>query len=61
MANCWYDQIGGLSLVLNCDFDERILHYFVLKLPMFYCEILLAWYKVKGYTVKKCLIENLMV
>ena len=29
MANFWFDQIGGLSLVSNCDFDERILHYCV--------------------------------
>ena len=23
MANFWFDQIGGLPLLLNCDYDEK--------------------------------------
>ena len=53
MANFWFDQIGGLPLVLNCDYDEKILYYCKSKIPTFYCEILLAWYmcRVKGKVV----------
>ena len=40
----WFNKLGGLKLLLNCNFDVGNFKFFSDKLPLFYIEILKAWY-----------------
>ena len=47
-ANIYFEQLGGLKLLLNCTIGQNMIEkHFVGKLPSFYLEILKAWSQIK--------------
>ena len=48
MAMLYFEQFGGLKLLLNCSVDSNMIaKYFAGKIPNFYLEILKAWFQFK--------------
>ena len=49
MGNFWFDQLGGLKLLLNCNYDKEILKIVKDKnIPKFYGEVLYAWLLIRS-------------
>ena len=48
MAILYFEQFGGLKLLLNCSVDSNMItKYFAGKIPSFYLDILKAWFQFK--------------
>ena len=67
MANYWFDQLGGIKLLLNCDYNKDILMILNEKnIPTFYGEVLNAWMiirshaNVKSNTLKEYKSEHIL-
>ena len=61
MAHFWFKKLGGIKLLLNCNYDnEIIMNITEKKIPIFYGEILNAWMSVRLHanTKSKTAIEN---
>ena len=60
MFSYWFDKLGGITLLLNCNFDISTLKILDDKrIPVFYKEILRAWESVRASsTVKDIHIVN---
>ena len=55
MAHSWFKQLGGIKLLLNCNYnDEILLSINEKKIPIFYGEILYAWMSVRSHANTKC-------
>ena len=50
MCHYWYNCIGGINLLLHCNYDHKLLDLRGVQLPDFYLEILQAWNYVKNNT-----------
>ena len=55
MCKHWFDCLGGLHLLLNCNYTDYTLNLLKLRnVPHFYIEILHAWYLINKYTSSEC-------
>ena len=55
MCKHWFDCLGGLHLLLNCNYTDYTLNLLKLRnVPHFYIEILHAWYLINKYTSAEC-------
>ena len=53
MANFWYNKLGGIALLLNCNYNDDISHFVnEKKIPSFYGEVLCAWRIVRPHVQK---------
>ena len=57
MAHFWFQQLGGIKLLLNCHYNDGILSSInEKKIPIFYGEILYAWMGIRSHANTKCKI-----
>ena len=50
MAHFWFNKLGGINLLLHCDYNEEILKIVnEKKIPVFYGEVLYAWMLIRSH------------
>lgn len=59
MCNYWFDLLGGVNLLLNCNYDHKLFDVQKSQLPDFYLEILQAWNYVKGFTCSEIILYKI--